>query len=266
MRQGKGFLTFALNTQDTNYLELAYYLAKSIKETQTNNQFAVVVDSNTNVNYDVFDHVIKIDRENNNLDYSHEALAFKLSPFTQTIKLESDLIFTDSVDHWWEILDEKFVVFTNRVETYRGETITNRSQRKLFDENNLPDIYTGIYYFRYSKEAMQFFSIVKNVYDNWDWFRDELLKNCRIQRPVTDEVFAIAAKIWGIENCTIQNRIPSFVHMKSILQGLPKEGKWWEYRMFEKNNKDINLGFFKQDLPLHYQDKSFIDILRKHYD
>jgi hypothetical protein len=265
MKQGKGFLIFALNTQEVNYLEHAYFLAKSIKETQINNQVAVVVNKTTNVTSSIFDHVITIDRSEDQIDFSHELLAFKLSPFTQTIKVESDMIFTASIDHWWEILDQKNVVFTNRVETYRNEPITNRSQRKIFDDNDLPDIYTGLYYFRYSKEAMQFFSIAKQVYDNWVWLRDVHLKNCRTAKPITDEAFAIAAKLWGVENCTIQNSIPSFVHMKNILQGLPQDGNWWDYRSFEKND-GIHLGFYRQQLPLHYHNKTFIEELRKHYD
>ena len=266
MKEGKGFLTFAFNSQDTNYLDTACYLAKSIKQTQVNNSVALVMDQDDSVDETLFDHVIKIPRESKNNDYRYEALALKLSPYKQTIKIESDMILTASIDHWWDILDQKNVVLTNKVETYNGQEIRNRSQRKLFDENNLPDTYSGFYYFRYSKEAVEFFNLVNQVFNDWYFFRDQVLQNCRKAEPVTDEVFAIAAKIWGIEKCTLNNSIPSFVHMKNILQDLPSDDHWWNYKLFEKNIENINIGFFSQHLPLHYQDKKFIEILRKYYD
>ena len=42
-----GFLTVACNTEQTDYLQLAYLQALNIKRTQKNNQFAVIVDQNT---------------------------------------------------------------------------------------------------------------------------------------------------------------------------------------------------------------------------
>ena len=40
----QGWLTFAQNSAETNYVDLAYLLALSIKATCKHNRFAVVVD------------------------------------------------------------------------------------------------------------------------------------------------------------------------------------------------------------------------------
>jgi len=42
-----GFLTFAVNSKETDYLRLAYMQALTVKHTQKNNRYAVVVDSAT---------------------------------------------------------------------------------------------------------------------------------------------------------------------------------------------------------------------------
>ena len=42
-----GFLTVACNTDQTDYLQLAYVQAVNVKKTQKHNQYAVVVDKNT---------------------------------------------------------------------------------------------------------------------------------------------------------------------------------------------------------------------------
>jgi hypothetical protein len=72
---------------------------------------------------------------------------------------------------------------------------------------------------------------------------------------VTDEVFAIAARIYGVERCTIDNTIPSFVHMKNTLQDIPKDDHWYNYVYHEASQQAI--GHFKQTLPIHYCDKDF---------
>ena len=58
-----GFVTFAHNTPDVDYLELAYLQALNIKATQKINSYAVLVDSETykqvtDRHRSVFDYVI----------------------------------------------------------------------------------------------------------------------------------------------------------------------------------------------------------------
>ena len=248
MKQDKGFITVACN----DYLPYAYRLAKSIKANNKIANVSVIVDAAVDPVYsDVFDKILLVDKHPNK--FWTETQVCKLSPYKQTIKIEADMIVPQSIDNWWDILDQKNVVLTNHVKTYWGDTVTNRSQRKLFDDNNLPDIYSGIYYFRYSKESYQFFKLVNEIFENWNWFKNNL-KNCRYEEPVTDEVFAIAAEIFGIENCTINNSIPSFVHMKNTLQDIPSDDNWYNYVMYEPAQQAI--GMYKQYYPIHYCDKT----------
>jgi hypothetical protein len=248
MKQDKGFITVACN----DYLPYAYRLAKSIKANNKIANVSVIVDAAVDPVYsDVFDKILLVDKHPNK--FWAETQVCKLSPYKQTIKIEADMIVPQSIDNWWDILDQKNVVLTNHVKTYWGDTVTNRSQRKLFDDNNLPDIYSGIYYFRYSKESYHFFNLVNEIFENWNWFKNNL-KNCRYEEPVTDEVFAIAAEIFGIENCTINNSIPSFVHMKNTLQDIPSDDNWYNYVMYEPAQQAI--GMYKQYYPIHYCDKT----------
>ena len=261
----KGFCTVACNTNDINYLEHAYHLAVSIKDTQSVKEMSVVVNTATQQQFEekhrqIFDHVITVPADiAEKKDFISEIAVWQ-SPYKQTIKVEADMIMTANLDHWWPILDQKDVVLTSQVETYWGETIQDRSQRQLFDINNLPDVYSGLYYFRRTLDAKKFFVIVAEIFHNWPWFRDHYLKNCRYEHPVTDEVFAIAAKIFGVEKCTLLGPVPSFVHMKNELQKIASAGPWFEAVQYEKNEY-VNIGFFRQHLPLHYHNKKFIEVL-----
>jgi hypothetical protein len=260
----QGYFTFAQNTDKVDYLDLAYAQAVSIKNTQKINQYAVAVDSETkkkitSEHRKVFDHVIDI-RDPNVHAMSNEWQAWHLTPFKETVKLESDILFTTSVDHWWTGMRLQEVCFTTKIRNYEGTISNARAYRKLFDENNLPDIYTGMYYFRFGRTSMELFQLAEAVYANWPVFRDELLKNCREELPSTDVVFAIAARLLGEEQCTNPALdYPSFVHMKGAVNGLAPAADWQEVYPHELYNNHLMINFTRQTWPVHYYQKTFIN-------
>lgn len=256
----RGYLSFAINNDNIDYVKLAYVQALSIKLTQKINNYAVVVNLDQHVEEKylaVFDHVIRLP-EPSASGYQHEIHAWDLTPFKQTVKLESDILLTSNIDHWWDCYQHRDVVVTQQVLTYWNSVFTDRSQRKLFDHNHLPNVYSGWVYFRYSQPSFEFYQLVKSIYANWGWFRDYYLKGCRYEYPVTDEVYAIACKIMGLEHTTLPISVPTFVHMKNAGQNLSSQAAWHKQIQFEMNQNQITLGFHKQSAPLHYCDKSFI--------
>ena len=109
-KEPQGFVTFAQNTPDVDYLELAYLQALNIKATQQHSSYAVIVDAATmetvnEVHRNTFDYIIPLTVDYNdptsNRKFANEWQVFYQTPFKETIKLESDLLFTRSIDHWW---------------------------------------------------------------------------------------------------------------------------------------------------------------------
>jgi hypothetical protein len=260
----QGYFAFAQNTDTVNYLELAYAQALSIKNTQTIKQYAVAVDAETkkhvtNEHRTVFDYVIDIDSPNAHA-MSNEWQAWHLTPFKETVKLESDILFTTNVDHWWTGMRLQEVCFTTKIRNYEGVVSHARDYRKLFDENNLPDIYTGMYYFRFGRVSMELFQLAEAIYANWSLFRDQLLKNCREDQPSTDVVFAIAARLLGEESCTNPALdYPSFVHMKGAVNGLAAAANWQDAYISELDSNNLMINFTRQQWPVHYYQKDFIN-------
>jgi len=259
----QGYLTFACNTDTVNYLELAYAQACSIKATQKINSYAVAVDAATkqlitHEHKKAFDYVIDIP----NCDahaMSNEWQAWNITPFKETIKLESDIVFTAGVDHWWAGLRLQEVCFTTKIRNYQGQVSNDRTYRKLFDDNGLPDIYTGMYYFRFGHVSLQLFQLAQQIYCYWDFFKN-YLKNCREELPSTDVVFAVAARIMGEELCTNPAMdYPSFVHMKGAINGLPTAADWQQLLQHELAGTDLLINFVKQAWPVHYYQKDFIN-------
>jgi hypothetical protein len=274
--EARGYVTLAQNNATTDYLRLAYCQALSIKATQKINSYAVIVDKETMkqvtpLHKKVFDYVIELPNdyaEDDEWKMRNEWQTWWLTPFKETMKVESDILFTTNIDHWWTGLGQREVTLTNHVRNYEGNVATSRAYRQLFDDNLLPDVYSGLMYFRYGRVSMMFFTLAKTIFENWHVFRNRILFNCRDALPTTDVVFAIVTKIIGEEECTNPAlSYPTFTHMKSDMQGWASNVEFNSalYSQFDKS--DVTLGFTKQMHPLHYHDKAFItDKIIAHYE
>ena len=221
-KEQQGFLTFAINTEAVDYLELAYLQALNIKATQKNNRYAVIVDNATleKVNErhrSVFDYVLSMSVGNNGnnpgANFEDEWRAFWLTPFKETIKLESDLLFTRSIDHWWTAFRLKDICLSTGAKNYRGINSTVRKYRELFDANQLPDVYNGLMYFRYSQTAHKFFEVARYIQQEWAHVSTHL-KKCFEEQPSTDVLYGLTALMVGEEICTMPSMdFLNFVHM-----------------------------------------------------
>jgi hypothetical protein len=266
-KEQQGFLTFAQNTSTVDYLRLAYLQAMNVKAIHSGAKYAVIVDKNTNNSVtdkhrQVFDYIIELQEDFNgnttNWGFANEWQVFWHTPFKETIKLESDLLFTRSIDHWWDIFRLKDIVLSTGCKNYKSEKSTVRKYRQLFDDNNLPDVYNGLMYFRYSKTAADFFALAKRLSLNWKEIRDQILKNCREESPSTDVLYAVVAETIGRELCTIPSAdFINFVHMKPGIQGLDDNRSWFDSILSERDGDMIRINNLNQYYPVHYFDKNY---------
>lgn len=258
-----GFLTIASNTNEVDYLKLAYVQALSIKDTQKNNRFAVIVDENTNKYIEekhrkVFDYIIPTEKSTTG-PYGLEPKCFWLTPFKETIKVESDILFTTSIDHWLPLFRLQDLVLSYGCKNYLNEISTSRKYRKIFDDNNLPDVYNGLMYFRYNQTSADFFRLADRIFENWTAVSNVLL-NCRDEIPTTDVVYGICAAVIGKEKCCIPSaNFINFTHMKPAINHFEDDTEFDEVFVTEFNEGMIRINNINQLHPLHYNKKNFID-------
>lgn len=261
----QGYITFALGEK---YLKLAYAQALSIKATQGIKNYAVIIDKITEKSIDkyshVFNEIIVIDYEPSDWDMSQHWRVFFLTPWRETVMLDADIIFTSPIDHWWNVMRLRDVCLTHEIKDFREDTITSRRHRKLFDENLLPDVYAGFMYFRYTQFTMEFFALVKEITQNWNWIAKEHLTKNEDSRIRLDELFSLATRIFGIQNVTLPYPVPTFVHGKEALWGLSEQQQWYK-QLFVELNDNLLVGHHIQRLPFHYHHKEWItdDIIRQ---
>ena len=170
--------------------------------------------------------------------YANDWQMFAASPYRQTIKLEADMICASSIDHWWTLFERRDVVISQGARTFYDEPAKSRYYRKIFDNNDLPDVYNAITYWRVSETAQKFFKLVKNIFENWQDYK-RLLK-FPDKEPTTDVVYAIATVIMGEETVTLPKGLgPTIVHMKRYINPL-QTADWTQELVWEQDPFRIN--------------------------
>lgn len=251
----QGYLTFA---QGKQYLQCAYLLALSVKTYCKVNDFAVVVDTATPVPehmHSVFDEVITIDTM---APFANECLAWELTPFKETFKVESDMLITSNIDHWWAGARLRNVCFTTQVRNYRGEVVEDDQYRKMWHENNLCNAYNGFMYFRHCVESKQFFDKCQQVFDNFDLYKNKILSNCRHDTADTDVFMSIAATELGSEDYYVPTLdYPTFTHMKQHINDFSNDD-WRDACHWTLTDDMIFcVNGYAQTRPFHYFHKDF---------
>jgi len=265
----KGFLVVAENNNNVDYIRMAYGLALSLKKSQTKIKNLSIITTNkiTDQKYlDVFDKVILCEEDNKwkskskSLDTTSLCASYyDHTPYDETIVLDTDIIFTQDISLWWELLSDKELIFTSNIKTFRGNNVTNNYYRKTYTENNLPNIYTGLFYFKKGDLTKAFFEMVNTIFNNWEMFFEQLKKRHRPDFLSADIAYAIAYKLLGLPDYSNLS-IPTFTHMKSQLQDIENiKEDWTSYlNVFVNDDLDVKINNFSQQYPLHYHDKNFL--------
>jgi len=165
--------------------------------------------------------------------YANDWQVFRASPYRQTIKLEADMLIASPIDHWWNMFEHRDVVISTGCRDFYDRPVTTRYYRKFIDDNHLPDVYNAITYWRLSDTAREFFDLVRNIFENWDQYK-QLVKFPEAV-PSTDFVYAMAAQIMGPERVTMPfAEYPQIVHMKQHIIGTVT-GDWTKELVWEFN-------------------------------
>lgn len=185
--------------------------------------------------------------------YRNDWQSWLISPYRQTIKLEADMIAAGPIDHWWTLFEHRDLVISQGARNFYDQPTKCRTYRKIFDDNNLPDLYNAITYWRVSETAKQFFGTVKNIFDHWTEYKS-LLKFPE-DDPSTDVVYAMAAMIIGPDQVTLPAGMgPSIVHMKQHI--IPTKCQDWTKELIWEN-EPLRINTVAQWGLVHYHIKSW---------
>ena len=248
----RGYVIPAIDTDTVDYLSCAVRLAKSIRQWHPDADISVV--STKRCSDLVFNHVIPLPHGDLG-GFANDWQVFYASPYRQTIKLEADMLCASPVDHYWTLFENKDVVISQGCRDFYDNASENRRYRKLIDENQLPDVYNAITYWRVSKTAKDFFACVKQIFENWEEYK--LLLKFPDDIPTTDVVYAMAAVIVGVDQVCLPKGIgPSIVHMKQHIIGT-KQDNWTKELVWEHTSPGLRINTVTQWGLVHYHVKEW---------
>jgi len=265
----KGFLVFAQNSK-YNYVDQACLLALSIQATTPNSKISIVTNDTVPDRYKkYFDKIIPIEEDlasKSEWKIENRVCAYDLTPYDQTVVLDTDMVFLDNFKPKWDWLSNYELYFCNHVKTFRSDPVTSRYYRQAFDANFLPDIYSGIYYFTKNSTAERFFTTLKKVLANWQ--NIEMYK--KQQWPSIDLACAITSELLDVTpQITSHSDTINFVHMKPHCQDWPYYNKPWMdiSQHYLTDNLELYIGGSRQKGIFHYTEKEFCDQekLEKYY-
>lgn len=249
----RGYLIPAVNTNNTDYISCATHLAHSIRQWHPHAEICLLTDVEIeNPAFNIIRTLPFGDQEkNSNWKLSNDWQVFAASPFRQTIKLEADMWAASPIDHWWTLFEKRDVVISQGCRDFYDQPGKTRRYRQIFDNNNLPDVYNGITYWRRSQTAMEFFNLIRNIFENWD--RYKTLLKFPDEQATTDVVYGMAAIIMGVENVTLPNGLgPTMVHMKQHM--IPTiTDDWTKELVWEFTEPGVRFNTVAQWGLIHYQ-------------
>lgn len=199
----KGIICFAVNNGSVDYLKQARFLAKRAKEYL---DLPVTVITNQQDNSGVFDHVINIEESKNNnirryyngstdyevLNFQNDSrpLAYDLSPYEQTILLDTDYIICS--DKLLMPFDQPcdFILHDKSIDLapWRGS-----QEFWHLSDTSIKFYWATCVFFRKSQENKIFFDLLKHIQENWNYYN--LLYEISHPMYRNDYAFSIAIHI-----------------------------------------------------------------------
>ena len=275
----RGYIILAQNS-DYDYVRLAYGLALSIKATQSTEHKVCLA---TDIHIDdldpkvvaLFDDIVPIPWTDHAADSKWKIgntwKFYHMTPYDETIILDADMLFPTDISYWWDILAQQDVWITDKPRTFKGEVITSTRYRKVHVSNNLPNVHIAFMYFKKNKFAAELFTLIEDIFNNWERFFYEYLDETSPPNNSGDVAYALAIKLLGIENECFGNldSMPSFVHMKGHLQNIDDAlitEDWTKHiPTYFREDCGFKIGNYEQTLPFHYQVKEWLtdDMINK---
>ena len=271
----KGIVILAQNSEGHDYIRMAYALTLSIDLSQTT-KTPVTLITNDPVPAEyakVFDKVLEIPwgdaSESSRFKVENRWKIYHASPYDETIVMDADMLVLDDLTNFWNTFKNYDVYYTSKVLDYRKNLITGDYYRKAFTANNLPNLYSGLHYFKKSDFAKEFYTLVELITNNWELFYGKFVSKHYPTRASMDVTAALAAKILDCEHRISNYKFDpvTFVHMKPYVQGWKSPLESWMKSVGVYFNKDckLKIGNFNQSGVFHYTENEFMsdNILEK---
>ena len=262
----KGIVLFVQQNSKTDYLKQAVACALSIKKFNPTEKVCLITDIEVPSKYQsVFDVIKDTPGEDfakaSDWKVENRCKIYDIAPFQKNIVLDVDMLVLENIEHWWTALENYELYYTNKVRTYRNEWVTSNYYRKVFEENQLPNVYCGFHYFIKNENNKKFYDTLKEVVTNYKQFANKFTIHHTQKWCSMDVATAIVVKMLNKEHQVFSNhKFLTFTHMKPKCLNWKSSVNHWNEQLDYMMNKNCELfvGNIKQQGIFHYVEDSFL--------
>jgi hypothetical protein len=266
------FTFLAQNNDQDNYVRQAELLAMSIRHSNPDSKICLITNEDTEwIKEHLFDDIVPIPWEDKADEHKWKVQnrwkIYHACPYDETFVLDTDMLVLHDLTNWWKLMQNYEVFYTINVTDYKQCKLNTTYYRKMFIQNDLPDIYVALHYFKKSDFAKKFYTCLEEVMKNWEYYYEKYAPKKMQKFLSVDVCTAITIRVLGVED-KVTNAVtsfPTFVHMKPYAQPWKTQTKKWQDRItcFVNDDKQMRVGGHLQNTVFHYTEKDFTE---KFYD
>jgi len=221
----KGVLVFARNNSQVDYVKQAYYLALRVKK-YLDLPTTVITDSGDYLRSqfqdweDVFDKIVEPEYTNNytlkryqdgtltnkQLEFKNDTRtkAYELSPYNETLLLDSDFIVCNDVFLKCFEQEHEFLIYKD---AYDLANFRDYSEFDYVSDSSVDFYWATCVYFRKTASVKMFFDLLQHIQENWGHYNSIFQINRSTYR--NDHAFSIAIHIMnGYEQGDFAHAMP----------------------------------------------------------
>jgi len=255
-----GYLLIGTDKSGHDFQRLSYALSLSLHNTQHETpKVSLVTNKPVPTEWQhLFDQVIIVDGDFNKVAFRYDM--YDLSPYEETIHIESDSIIFNDISHWWEHFRNNncYLKFARKIVDTYGDTISvekHPSHRTVYKVNCIPyDLRTSIFWWKKDDRTKLFFDKMKDVALNFEEYNN--IHTPHIRNPVSfDAVTAMTCAEFGNwQDIRDHEEVITFCHAKEYVIGYD----WTKLNEVFTHGGDCFIDGVKQKDSLHYQTKQWM--------
>lgn len=193
--------TFLAQNNKENYVRQAELLAKSIRITNPNSKICLITNDDV-THKELFDDIVPIPWEDKAEEHKWKVQnrwkVYHACPYDSTFVLDTDMLVLHDLSNWWNLMQNYDVYYTTNVTDYKNITSNTAYYRKTFIENNLPDTYVALHYFKKSEFSKQFYTCLEEVMKHWEYYYKKYTPKKMQKFLSVDVCTAITIRILGV--------------------------------------------------------------------
>lgn len=264
MDKEQGYITIC-NSADIPGLKEAGLLARSIKINDKNRKTCLVTDN--------YDHLPKFIEKN--FDYIVELpygyvgeddfecnmwQIYYCTPFEENIFMRKRSLLLNNVDGIWENLTKTDICFPISATNFKNEISDFRYFFESHDKNNVPKLFTDIFYFKKSLETSEFFKMLDPIMQNWRSVYVNLIKEKKPEYFHLNLVINITVKLLGVTNTNVESFLYHYISLENVdIDDIDLPDDWTRYLSCWVQNKTVKINNHKLNNFVFYNSPSFID-------